>query len=160
MSLSEVMPCLKSFSPAGPVLRPELPLSLGSATCDIVLCDSVLQPAKVKPLPRTVHIWAKSDIPQMKKDIDDFAAELVRTDSDTSVEDTWHTYMAPFSPPSRPMSRRKLVPLNSINNGSILPPNASKTGKTECGQRQSRPKRMLTGSASKPCRRKIEKHVS
>lgn len=38
-----------------------------------------------------VHIWAKANIPQMKKDISDFADELVCTDCDaTSVEVTYN----------------------------------------------------------------------
>ena len=58
-------------------MRPEPPLSLGPET---LLCDSTLQPAKFKAVRHTVHIWAKADIPLMEKDIDDFAAELVRND--------------------------------------------------------------------------------
>ena len=63
----------------------------GLSDHDIVLCGTTLQPAKVKPFPHTVHILAKADIPQKKKDTDDFTAELVYIDSDAAlVEVTWN----------------------------------------------------------------------
>lgn len=59
---------------------------LGLSDHGIVLCGSTLQ--KVKPVPRTVHVCAKADIPKMK-DIDDFTAEVALTDSKRSVGVTW-----------------------------------------------------------------------
>ena len=62
----------------------------GLSDHDIVLTDSTVRPARIKPVPRLVQIWKKADIPSLKKDVANFTEELLHTDPDTtSVQETW-----------------------------------------------------------------------
>ncbi|XP_076438589.1 uncharacterized protein LOC143277598 [Babylonia areolata] len=62
----------------------------GLSDHDILLCDSTIQPTRTKPIPCTVHVWAKAEKQKMKQDIAALTEQLLCTGPvKTTVHEMW-----------------------------------------------------------------------
>ena len=71
--------------------------SLSTRTCllpalsdhDVVMSDNRICPERCKPIPRTVYIWKKANIEEMKKDISELSVTVTNSTTNQTVEETW-----------------------------------------------------------------------
>ena len=61
----------------------------GLSDHDIVLTDSAVRPARIKPAPRVVQMWKKVDIPSLKKDVAATTADILYTDPRATTVQVW-----------------------------------------------------------------------